>query len=178
VIMSLKSLRMCIFHTFPPFFGARIAGMGIGGRDIASVISSPDLGVWSRVNLAFFDGMCFLGLVGVCAGPGELMISAARTAPLLVRLSVHATRWNFGEVENSLGLFLDIAECRGWQVIELLYEIPGETKQGSAEIRTVNWVPYHSSYIFSLHEHHLICFMNCISCTGSKYQNNQATTQE
>jgi hypothetical protein len=35
------------FHTFPvcPFFGARISGAGMGGRDIASSIPSPRMGV-------------------------------------------------------------------------------------------------------------------------------------
>jgi hypothetical protein len=115
VILSPGSIRMCLFHTFPllSFLGARISGIGIGGRDIASMISSPDLDVWPGVNRTCFD--FFLGLVGVCAGPGVVIISAARTLPRLVCLCVHATRWNFGEVENSRGCFLDIAEgsnCR------------------------------------------------------------------
>ena len=35
------------FHTFPlfPFFGARISGAGMGGRDKASSIPSPGMGV-------------------------------------------------------------------------------------------------------------------------------------
>ena len=44
--------------------------MGIGGRDVASLKSPLDLGVWSLVNLACFGLMCFLGLVGVCTDPG------------------------------------------------------------------------------------------------------------
>ena len=49
VILSLKSLRVSVFHTFPllSLLGAKISGIGIGGRNVASWISSPDLAVWS-----------------------------------------------------------------------------------------------------------------------------------
>ena len=91
--------------------------MGIGGRAIASLISSPDLGVWSLVKLACLDVICFLGLVGVCVDPEVAMTSAARTVPRLVRFCVQVTRWNFGEVENSLGRFLDMVETGNGRVM-------------------------------------------------------------
>ena len=108
---------MCLFHTFPllSFLGARISGIGIGGRDIASMISSPVLDVSPRVSLTCFD--IFLGFVGVCAGPGVVMISAARTLPRLVLFSVHATRRYFDGGENSRARFLDIAESGSCRLI-------------------------------------------------------------
>ena len=47
VILSLKSPRICVSHTFPllSLLGARRSGIGIGGSDLASVIASPDVGV-------------------------------------------------------------------------------------------------------------------------------------
>ena len=59
------------FHTFPlrPFFEARISGAGMGGRDIASLIISPEMGVWSREYPVFCNVVCFLCFIGVS---GEL----------------------------------------------------------------------------------------------------------
>jgi hypothetical protein len=49
VTLSIKPLRMCVFHTFPllSLLGARRSGIGIGGSEVASLIASADLGVWS-----------------------------------------------------------------------------------------------------------------------------------
>jgi hypothetical protein len=152
--LSLKSLRKCIVHTFPllSFLGARISGTGIGGRDIASLIASPDLGVSSLEKLVFLDGTCFLGLVGVCADPDDPatgMTSAARTAPRLVRFSVHATRWKVGEVVNSRGRFLDIAETRNCRVMRsdhsrkiVIKAEDRQARQDSVEKYTENRIPH------------------------------------
>ena len=80
----------------------------MGGRDIASLIAPPGIGVWSRDNPVFCSVVCLLGFTGV-AGELGVMTSAVRIAPCLVRFSVHATWWNFGEVECSRVHFLDMA---------------------------------------------------------------------
>jgi len=74
---------------------------------MASLIPSPGTGVWSREYPTFCNVVCFLRLIGVSRELGA-MTSAAATAPRLVRFSVHATRWNFGEVECSRVRFLDM----------------------------------------------------------------------
>ena len=94
------------FHTFPfrPLFGARISGAGMGGRDMAALIPSPGMGVWSWEYPIFYNVVRFFGFTGVSGVPG-VVTSAARTTPRLVRF-VHATRWNFGELECSRTHFL------------------------------------------------------------------------
>ena len=101
-----------MFHTFPlrSLLGARISGAGIGGRDIAALIPSPEAGAWSWEYLTFCSAAFFLGFVGVAGDPGVVRTSAVRTAPHLVCFSAQVMWWNFGEVEYSLGHFLDMAE--------------------------------------------------------------------
>lgn len=54
--------------------------------------------------------MCFFDFTGVSRELGVVITSAVRMAPRLVRFSVHATRWNFGEAECSRGRFLVMVE--------------------------------------------------------------------
>ena len=68
-----------------------ISGTGIGGRDIASSIAPPGMGVWSLEYPVFYNVVCFLDFTGVPWEPG-VMTSAARIVLHLVRFSVYATR--------------------------------------------------------------------------------------
>ena len=95
--------------TFPLVypFEARISGAGIGGRDIAALIPSSVIGVWSRECLTPCDMAGLFGFTGVAVEPGVISL-AVRTGPRRVRFSAHATRWTFGETECSRTRFLDI----------------------------------------------------------------------
>jgi hypothetical protein len=75
---------------------------------MAALIPSPGMGVWSREYPVFCNAVCLFGFIGVSREPG-VMTSAVWTVPRLVRFSVHATRWYFGEVECSCIRFCDIA---------------------------------------------------------------------
>jgi hypothetical protein len=72
---------------------------------MAILIPSPGMGVSSREYPMFCGVACLFGFTGVFWGPGAT-VSAAKTAPRLVRFSVHATRWTVGEVECSRARFL------------------------------------------------------------------------
>ena len=65
--------------------------------------------------MACFDD--FLGLVGACADPDAVITSAATTVPHLVCFSAQVTQWNFGEVGNSRGRFLDMVETSNCRVV-------------------------------------------------------------